>query len=285
MSYFMKKFLQHIKESFGSSAYYAQAKNESTGKGIIFVLKLCAFLGIIIGIVAITVVLFIFPKIKAETMEFVDNAYPDELVVTIKDNALTANISEPLFVANPFPQANEDRYQKNIAVLAPQESANPALFETYDVPVVFTNKAVIVGTPEDTRTLPYGKDGIITKVLFMNTAQFVMNFLGTFIYFMVIPSALVAMLILAIAHMLWLFVVSLLIFLLFKMIGPKLTYKEIYRLGLRALIPLMIIEVVLFPLSLGLSGRLLTTVVVFMIIYFSTFEWKKSESGSVTPQL
>lgn len=273
----MKKFLRHIKESFGSSTFYAHAKNQSTGKGFIFLLKTCTFVGVIIGIVVIVYLAFTVPKMKTEVVQFIDTAYPADLVVTIKDDTLSANITEPLFVGIPSSDEEmSEEFPANIVVLAPEQPADATLLETYDTFMVLTSKAIIAGTPDDIRVVPYkDMDGVITKTMFMQVSRDVVNLIGVISYFAVIPLAILVLLVVAFLHLVWLLVVSIVTFLLFKLRKLPLTYKQAYRLGVHALVPLMILEVIMVSLPWEISGKLFTALVVLAIISLASRDWKK----------
>ena len=76
-------------------------------------------------------------------------------------------------------------------------------------------------------------------------------------------------------HLIWLFFVALLIWGFLRLKKIDLSYKHSYKIGMYAIVPLIVIEVIATPLHL--TGKFFTIAIILGVVLVSTRNWKKEE--------
>lgn len=77
----------------------------------------------------------------------------------------------------------------------------------------------------------------------------------------------------ALGNMLLLFLITIFTYLMFRLRKIKLSYRKCYRLGLRALVPLLILQTLAFFLGLAFFGIWIPTLIVLIVIFIATSKW------------
>lgn len=270
----MKKLITTIGHAFHSSTLYKKVKDESTGTAIGFLFKSAVLLGCTLGVVSLIAFLCAAPSFKKDMASFVASSYPDGLVITIDQGVLHTNTQNTVYVGMPH------SWQGNgapmyLAVLTPQEPAELTTLTKYNSALVLGSNGIIAlnTNTHEARVYPYGKDHQeYTKQSIIDTTHSVLK--SSFIACLVIliPLIVVMTLIVAGIHMIWIFLVSLLVLLMWKVRKLSFTYKQSYRMAVYALVPLLILEVVAIPL--GFAGKIFSTLVVLAIIAYASQDWE-----------
>ncbi|HSE56843.1 MAG TPA: DUF1189 family protein [Candidatus Paceibacterota bacterium] len=268
----MKQFFHTVKASFGASSLYKQATVESGWKGIKFLVKFSLFLGLILGVVGIILSLIFVPQLTRKLSTFANNSYPDDLVLTFANKTLTTNRAEPVVVPLP-PQFREaDTKELNLVVVAPTEPADPSVLEKYQAFAVLTSKGLVAGSARDQiRIQPYTSNAVVTKALFMSRAATILRMIRIAAVVGSIPLAIFFVLMIAGMHLLWLVIVALIIFLQLKIRKLSFSYKQAYKMGIYAIVPLMLIEIIATPLDM--AGKLLSALVLVGITWIASRHW------------
>ncbi|MBP6884340.1 MAG: DUF1189 family protein [Candidatus Pacebacteria bacterium] len=272
----MKKYFNDLLKALGSSDYYKQASSESTSNGLIFNLKTSLLVGIFGGIVAIIFVLGTWPTVRSEARNFVDMYYPTDLVMTFSDGTLTTNTTEPIVIASTEGELG-DNDRKNVIAIASNEKASVDLNDKYDALIVLASDGLVGEKENETRIIGYENfgDTVLTKESSLGDVDMLARLLLKVTVFSAIPILIIVAMVFVFVHMLWLLLVGAVIFIVFKVRKLPYTYKQSYRIGLRAISPLLVIELVAVPL--GFSGRILTSVVILGIVLFATKDWNNVE--------
>jgi hypothetical protein len=264
----MKNLFHTVKKAFCSRELYLVASTESAWKGFRVLMRLGLLIGLALGVVSFIALLIWFPSLKEKLTTFATVSYPDALVITITDGVLTATPKDSVFVPMP-PEFQTDDTPSNLFVLAPDEGADLSVLERYDTAAAATRNAIIVSTDDETRVYEYSKEPqTITKTSFLATMATVTKFGSVFVYIAVVPLALLYMVFHIGLHLLWLFVLIAILWVVCKLIRRPYTYKALYRMGIYALIPVLLVEIIAVPLHF--SGKLLTTAIVSLIMVIVT---------------
>ena len=280
----MKNFFKTIGASFHSSELYKKAKGESVWVGIKFVLKVATFIGLCLGVIGLVAFLLFSPMLKKLVVNFADKAYPSYLVVTIKDGKLISNTSGPIYVPSPFLKAGDTTSPKNLVVLAPGDVADMTVLTKYDTLSAITSNGFVSskankGVAEQIKIYPYnGISKVYTKDLAMSDVNRILRALIIFIAIFIIPMVVIMMLGNAILCMFGLLVTTLLVWGLMKLKKLNITYKQAYKMGIYALVPVLFLEIINIPIHL--HGIIFTSVVVLIVLHFATRTWKKDEEAA-----
>jgi hypothetical protein len=268
----MKQFFRTIKQTFTSKEFYRTKAHQSGWKGIKFLLKLALFLGLALGIIAMIVLLIMLPRFKSHAADIASTTYPDGLVITIQDGTLTTNTLDPVVI--PVPAGWEDKdhhtdHPTNLLVVAPGETADPAVLARHDAIAVATSTAIVAGTDTDIRLYSYGKQNyVITKSSFLAMAHSALRTGGTIIAVLAIPLLVMLVPGHVVSKLFFLILVSIVLWFVFKIRKQERSFKQIYRMGLYALVPVVVLDIIAVPL--GLAGRALTAAIVLVIILLVT---------------
>ncbi len=173
-------FFRSIPASIYSPTLYAGMKDRSFWSAFGFL----AGINVLILLAIIAVALGAFFLHRDEIDAFVQKGidiYPDELVLTMQDEQLSTNVTEPYFVT-----ASEDLFDENAAVSgdSPSESVNLAVFDTqnaftvaqyeqYHAFIWFGKDFVAAQSEDQVRFYPYKDvpDGVMTKAIFESGVQ------------------------------------------------------------------------------------------------------------------
>lgn len=269
----MKPFFHTIKQTFSSKELYVQAQHESGWKGVTLLAKAVLFVGVVLGGLGLILLIAFTPLIKGKVLDFAQRTYPEGLVVTFADGIMTTNSEAPVIIPLPHSWVNaEKRTTKdaptNLLVFAPEDDASLESLEMYDSVAVAGKKALIAGTDGEFRTYVYPKDTeTVTKESFVQMVEKLLRVGGTMLYIMSIPMALLVFLGFAIGHLIWLLVIALVLWIIFKARKHDLTYKQVYKMGIYALVPVLLIDIVAVPLDI--FGKVLTAAIVMVIVLVS----------------
>lgn len=270
----MKQFFDTIKQTFYSKELYQRAQVESGWKGVKFLSKVVLLIGIVMGAIAVVLLVAFTPMLKGKVIEFAQSTYPEGLVVTFADGIMTTNSEVPVIIPLPPAWANEDERRAqdtptNLLVLAPNDDASLENLQAYDTLAIAGKRALMAGVGGDFRTYVYSRDPqMITKESFLSTVDTVLRVGTTAAYLMIIPMMIVVGITFAIWHLLWLLVVALVLWLVYKVRHQDRTYKQVYKMGIYALVPVLLIDIVTIPL--GISGKVVTAAIVIIIVLMAT---------------
>ncbi len=133
-------FFKKIKASIYDRAFYKSLNEKTVSQSVVYILSLVFLLTLIyVGILSIVVI----PLIH-EAKDFVLNKshtyYPDELVVTVKDNTVSTNVKEPYFIKT---QPTNNTLPRNLVVIDTKSTFSEKLFRDYNTPILLTKDSVV----------------------------------------------------------------------------------------------------------------------------------------------
>ena len=284
----MKNFFKKIGATFYSSRLYLEARDNSTSKGLKFLFKFAGLISFVASIILATLYFSFLPQIKTWAFNYVNETYPEDLVVTIKDKTLTTNKTEPVVfpLSSKMNEINTNTsLKKNTLVLAPEENAfDLNLISKYDTYTVITSKAIIVeNSSSEYRT--YLLDYPNTEITKTKINDFIEKLINKFIpiaLVFMIPMILWLILMLIFGQLLVLFFVSLLLYGIFQFVKVDLSYKEIYRMGVYSIVPVILVGIVLNLFQVG--NFVANMLVMVAVVLYANRNIKKYENTSSEPQ-
>jgi hypothetical protein len=279
----MKHFFETVKQTFFSEELYKKAQIESGWKGIKFLVKFVLFVGIVVGIIGLVVLIMFTPMLKSNVVNFVQSMYPEGLVVKFADGVMTTNSEVPVIIPLPPAWINTDEppvnnIPTNLLVLAPNDDASLENLEAYDTFAIAGKRALMAGFDGDFRTYAYSRDPqTITKESFIGMTDAFLRTASTVVYFILIPMVLLVTFTVAIDYLVWLLVTAFVLWLVYKIRHQNLTYKQVYKMGIYAFVPVFLTNIVAMPL--GISSRILTAAIVIIIVLLSTHRVREESNG------
>lgn len=279
----IKNFFKKIGLTFYSSNLYSQARDRSVGNGLTFLLKVLLFLSLIFSLIIFLLYILFAPKMEKQLLDYVEKSYPNDLVVTIKDKTLSTNTNEPVF----FPVIGDmhqlkNNVKQNIVVLAPNESsADIELLSKYDTYMIVTSKSILAQSAEsEFRTYLLNYENVdINKSKVTEIVIKIFKTLMTVVLIFSIPSFLFILGALTIKHLVTLLFVSFLLYGIFKFQNINITYKQVYRMGVYSVVPVLLISIILFPFHLG-STMLDVFIMLAVLLYVNK---DRQEENAIQP--
>ncbi len=273
----LKTFWRTFVKSFHPSYYkdILKAKFSFSFKYLTFLLFVVSLVSVIVIAVGLFPLRSEIPGFIEKAKRVVTTAYPEKLVVGVKDHKLITNVKEPYFVDLPDTSKHlisvdtkgkvEDYGKYNAFVLVtenylvvPQDSNS---YESYRVyPLVDYLKDVPNGV-------------ILNKEVYQNLASQALPYvekLPTYfavgLVILVVLGPILGTVLILVWYMFYLLIFSPILLLVAKIMKKDLSYSQIYRLGMHAItLPILITTFVHFPLLFSLI------LLVFMIAVFTKF--------------
>lgn len=277
----MKNFFSDLKSSFYGPAFYATAKTKSLGSavGFLFLSALLTsfILVLFFAAVAIPGVLTIKPA------EFVDQKFPAELAVTIKDGKASTNVEQPFIVPIPVEDRMKDEQFENYLVIDTRPDITVAALEGYKSVVVLTEKSLYMSAKDEPgRVVPLtDTDNVTIDKPFV--AEMVNGLMA--IFWIIVPIILIiGAPFIALFGLSYFLVVSLVGALIPLVIGKirkvSMTYGEAYKTALYATVPVMCITTVWLFFSVGPFPMFLD---ILLFAFLLTLNLKPIKESLVVP--
>jgi len=282
----LKNFWRVFTKSIGSISYYkdvARAKFSFSLKYLYFLLFLIALLSGIVSAVKLSYLIPKIPEYKESIKSQALNFYPKELIVTIKNQKITTNVTEPYFVGSfavidtKIAPADFSKFPNKAIVgdsfiAVPDSSGN----EGYRL-ISLTD--YLKNVPNNTQFNQKDYLAVVNKLLPY------LNYLPTIAYYLIAIALFVLPFLVAgftlLGRMFTLLFSSLALLILAKIMKRDLNYGKIYQLSLHALtIPVVLTFVsvyFVFPVAW------LNTVIflAYMILVIDSWEIRESHTPGV----
>ncbi len=281
----MKNFIKSIGFTFYSGDFYKKIKDEKGSNAIEFLLKFSVFLGICFGILCIVLFIAFSPFIKKQISNLIDENYPANLVVTIKDGKMTTGDGQPFFIKSSEQSSDTAGQQGNVIAILPDETAEVSVLSKYNTSLAVTSDGIVgqQNNGQEIRIIKYtGMSLTVDKNLALKSVQFLFFFSLLFFAIGIVPFLIIFILIMTGIHLLWLFFVALLIWAFLSLKKIRVSYMDSYRIGMYTIVPLLITEIIAIPV--GFSGRSFTTAIILLIVLFVTHKWEKTVIVKIEPE-
>ena len=106
---FLQRLVETVKNSIYNASFYADMPSKNGGRPIGVLALIAALAGVY---VAVSMVGGLYSFVKSDPVGEMAGAYPEELVITVKDGVASTNVESPYFIENPeeTPSANSPSY-------------------------------------------------------------------------------------------------------------------------------------------------------------------------------
>ncbi len=251
-------FLETIKNSFYNPTFYQQEKDSSFRKPFWYFVKISLVAAFIITILfSIAFVPTVSSVFSPATVQKITTSFPETLTVTLKDGRASSNIKGPYAI--PVPAGTGVSSQgsgssrlpahKNMIVI---DTETPFMFDNfkkYDTHVLLTAD-YIVGEKDNGQVTVQALKGV--PDLTINRAQ-ITSWTSSILPLLkfIIPLLLLGILIgvfigSIVGHMIVLLILTLLVWIIQKIRKSGLSYGTLYKLGLYAFTPLILLSLLSF---------------------------------------
>ena len=279
------EFLQTIKESIYSPAFYSELKKERFS----FSLKYFYLLAFVLGFCSTVVISYnLIPAVqsflKSTAMEIL-NLYPNDLVITIKDGTVSTNVSEPYVLKMPeelHKSNNEPRFENLLVIdtgtpftLEEFRAVKTALLLTKDSIVYSENGGKI--TIQSIQNFP---NTVIDKPFIVNLVGKIEPFLkfvppiivaGTFLFFLASFSW----------RLIYLLLGAFLIWGIAKVKKAEIGYRKSYQIGLHAMTLGLFVDFLVSIASIPFHIPFFFTILMLATVFFN-LEPAPKNSGSAS---
>lgn len=235
-------FFKTIVNSFYSPKFYPSILKKSFKASLGYFLLLAVFLTIIRLTTLITPLFISAPKIIQEFAGNITACYPKDLEVNIRNGQASVSASEPYFIKS----CQEDNSQ-NLVVIDTKTPFSQTQFDNYKVLAWVTKDSVIFRKNDvETRTYSLAKmnDFTLNKTVldsFINTLTPYLKFVGPVLLFL----SLIGVYLSYTLRLIYLLLLSSLIWLLSRLFKHNLDYFQAYKIGLHAITLGLIVELLL----------------------------------------
>jgi len=261
-------FLDTVKQSIYSPAFYSKVPKTSFSKPFVYFLFLILLLTIIQAIVPAWGLITVGQKQMTMFVKNLANSYPSELEVTIDHGMVSTNVEEPYVIPLPQDKNRSSEQPQNLVVIDTKTPFSVTQFNNYNAAAWVTKDAVFTKNSNgQIRTMDLSK--ISHFVINKSLAESLYNKISPWLV-LIMPLIVVFMLfgiyMVYLANLLYLFFLALLIWLLARVIKKELSYGQSYKVGLYAMTLGFIVDIVFSILRLHgfpFMFTILTLAVVF----------------------
>lgn len=265
------EFLRKIGNSIYDPAYYQELLEKPFSYSVKY---FAGFFAIFALLLIVGFSLFYFPRIEValnDGVRMVVDSYPEELVVTMKNGALSTNAQEPYFVKFPATM-DENKSQadtfKNLITIDTKSEASVDNLSKYETMVLVTKNYIIYQKDNGqivTQPLENISDVVIDKAFVNQFVEKYSPWLKLLFPFFVI-GLFIFVIFLLIFRLCYLFLAALLIWLVAYIKKVEISYGKSYQLGLHLMtLPLIIISPFTF-INFPFAFSLLLLILAFVNI-------------------
>ena len=290
----MKAFFNRIRLCCTQASSYPELRKKTFWNGVVYLywlLVIVAFLSLAILIGKLSFVVYDI-KNSPDIKNTIVTLFPNELVLTMKDGELSTNVKEPYIFPLPakWKEALESQSEEIPShFLTIDTSASFEDFYAYDSLILLTKTAVIARKEYAAEVVEYKNilkeednfmlDSTRYKALVEEALPLIDRAMSTMLIPVIAISLLVmpliAGMIFGVIVLLYLVIATLLAWLLAAIMQRRTEYSELYRIGLYALTPSIIIESIL--VAFGVSFFLLPTAIFLITMGMVLQEWPKKQ--------
>ena len=291
----MKAFFNRIRLCCTQASSYPELRKKTFWNGVgylYWLLVIVAFLSLAIVIGKISFIVYDI-KNSPDIKNTIVTLFPSELVLTMKDGELSTNVKEPYIFPLPakWEEILENRSTGDMPshFLTIDTSASFEDFYTYDSLILLTKTAIIARKEYAAEVVEYKNilkdeddfmlDSTRYKALVAEALPLIERAMSTMLIPVIAISLLVmpliAGIIFGVIYLLYLVIATLLAWLLAAIMQRRTEYSELYRIGLYALTPSIIIESIL--IAFGVSFFLLPTAIFLITMGMVLQEWPKKQ--------
>lgn len=267
-------FLNAIKNSIYSPQYYAGIPQKSFGESFKY------FLGLIFILSAVQASSWIYAYIsvgKVVIDKIVDRAasvYPSELEITVKDGQVSTNVEEPYYITIP----ELEKESTNLLVIDTKTPYSSAKFNEYKTAAWLAKDSVFVKGNNKIEVMDLSEQQVnfvLNKAIYDGLVSTIRPYLS-FITPIVAVGSILVIFIGNVFLLVYLLLLSALIFLLVKLLRKSLTFSQSYKVALHAITLPLIITTLMGLVGVAGFSFMFTIIALVVAIINLAAEVKKS---------
>ena len=238
-------FLRVIRSSFYDPAFYAGIRAQSVSAAI----RIFAILGVIgIGVVMVIAYGGVAQFAYSHFPDTLESAYPNDLVITVAQGAMSINQPQPYYVKNMLSSFSNPDDPKYLAIFDGNDVLSGDLQQNSTFAIVKKNFAITHGSNNQEQVISFSKmqgtttveKSTVVGVIDRYKPYFVSGVLfGGAILFVIL--ALFGTFFWVLFHLIYLLIPAALIFLFGLARGARMKYRESYMTAVYASIPVAIL--------------------------------------------
>ena len=257
------KIFKDIKNSVYSPQFYSHKKTESGSKAFWYFIKLSLIISLcgtlLMSIVLIPALMF---GLSQENITKIASYYPQDLEVVIKQGIASTNVAEPYAIAIPstFVPKNTPgttHIPKNIIVINTKATFDMTSFEAADAFAFLTKDSLIVRDDQKGKvtiqSLKEMPDVQLNKAKITGWISMVPTLLKVIIPSLVVMIYVGLFLLIVISKLFLISIAAILLFVAGKITKSQVTYSQWFKLGLYAVTPLIVIEIIALGFGIDLA--------------------------------
>lgn len=225
-------------------AFYQAVQGQSLKPAVWLLIKLALIGSAIVGVMGyLSIVQFADPSIVQKA----EDVYPSDLVLTLKDGAMSINQDQPYYVKNTLPFA--DGSPQYLVIFDGNDELPVDLEANSTFMLVKETYFIMPGNNDQQQIVPFSKLATSTVTIEKETIVGILDPLKPYVApfvlgggaIIVIIAALFVALFWVAFHMLYVLFPALIVFLIGKLRGAAMTYRASYMVALYASVPVAIL--------------------------------------------
>lgn len=287
----LKTFFNTFKNSLTNPRYYSHILSASFSFSLKYLFVLLFFIALIRGIVFSITFIPTVPKIPGyieESKQIIKNLYPLGLTITFKDGQIRTNVDEPYYI--PFPP----RFNiKDMNLIAIDTKASVDDFKKYNSVFLITKSAIAYPDSDSKgsyKVYPFSDQkgfAIINREAYDRVVNVIIPY---FKYYPLAIGAIFVFLLLAVpifgslfslsGVLLYLVVLTLVTHLISKFMKLKLSYSQVFRLGMHGLTFSILFHMLKSSIGITIPYTYTAPFIIWMIIVFNQLKKQHEASPS-----
>lgn len=272
------KFFNTIWDSISSRSFYhgvSSHTNKQAWKYFILINLLVSIL-IYIGFVISTIPLF-NELSKPESIKTFTDIFPKDLEITLKGGKLSTNQPEPYVVPLPKDLVDPKKPQKInlITINASSDFSYDVFVDSHSL--AYATKDIIAYSDSHgeikINSLKNVDDFVLNKNEFDSKVYKIVEIIKKLALIMLVTLAITYFVFTVISSIIFLALMSLIVWIIDMIIGTKNNFRKIFKEGLYLITPILILDIIVLLLNLRFS--LLISIVAFLVVYQINIGFKK----------
>jgi hypothetical protein len=270
-------FVAKLRSCISDPAFYAEARTGSVETAIKFLT--IAVMARIVGVILVLAATLGPVLYNAHPLTAIENAFPQDLVMTFATGTLSINQPEPYLVPMPFKDTGLDY----LAVIDTQTPFVPEDFTKYKTLTIFKKEFAVAASSREQKIVPFSNLAtstplVVDRALIHQGIAAIPGYLGWILVgvgvFMAIIGGVVGTVVAVIYYLLYLVGIAAIVMTLARARSTVLSYKEAYITSVYATVPAvmlsLIIDVVHAVVPIIARPSLVFTALVLLIAFINT---------------
>lgn len=283
----IKNFFHTIRSSAYDPAFYRRIRTQPLGDAI-FTFATLGIAGI--GFVMFLVYIAILPFAHAGLIDSLEAAYPSDLVVTLADGEMSINQPQPYYIKNTLPLLSGTGTPENLVIFDGNDALSSDLRENSAFVIVKKKFLIMEGSNDQSKIESFSSVTSTTTIDKSTVTGFieplrpyvapVIIFGGAFLF---IVLAFFLTMLWVLAHLVYVLVPALLVYLFEALRRSSRTFTESYKVALYASIPSAILFYLFMIFRIQLPIPFAYTIMLLLVAAMNISEEKRIGAGELPP--